>query len=255
MCLIFISVNQHPVYKLIIAANRDEFYDRETAPASYWPDDPFILGGRDLKAKGTWLGMTTGGKISLLTNYRDPSNINPMAPSRGRLVSDFLRNDFDAQSYLADVQSEGKRYNGFNLLAGTVDELFYYSNYADGLKHLTSGIYGLSNHLIDTPWPKVVRGKSMFQTVIGQPSFDPESLFEFLYDDQTAPDDQLPDTGIGLERERALSSMFIKTPHYGSRSSTVVLVDHANRVLFTERVYDLKSFEYSLGLFEFTISQ
>ncbi len=255
MCLIFLSFNQHPVYKLIVAANRDEFYDRETAPASYWPDSPQILGGRDLKAQGTWLGMTTAGKISLLTNYRDPANIDPNAPSRGQLVSDFLGNDIHAAHYLAGVAQGGKAYNGFNLMAGTVDELFYYSNYTEGLKGLAAGTYGLSNHLLDTPWPKVVRGKLKFQSVIEQSSLEPEPLFEFLYDGQKAPDDQLPDTGIGLERERALSSMFIKTPNYGSRCSTVVLVDRANRVLFAERVYDLKSFEYSLRTFEFSISQ
>lgn len=255
MCLIFLSLNHHRAYKLIIAANRDEFYDRETAPASYWDDSPHILAGRDLKAQGTWLGMTTSGKVSLLTNYRDPANLDPNAPSRGKLVSDFLGKNIHARHYLTEVERKGKAYNGFNLLAGTVDELFYYSNYADGLKSLGAGTYGLSNHLLDTPWPKVVRGKSKFQSAIDLPSLEPDKLFDFLYDDQKAPDDQLPDTGIGLERERALSSMFIKTPNYGSRSSTVITVDYSNRVLFAERVYNLESFEYSLRTFEFNISQ
>lgn len=254
MCLIFLSVSQHPVYKLVIAANRDEFYDRETAPASYWQNNPHIVGGRDLKAQGTWLAMTTGGKIGLLTNYRDPANINPDAPSRGQLVSDFLENDVRADRYLKEVEKRGKEYNGFNLLAGTVDEVLYFSNYADGIRSLTPGTYGLSNHLLDTPWPKVTRGKKTFHALMEQSSVNPEELFDFLYDEKRAPDEQLPDTGIGLERERALSSMFIKTPNYGSRCSTVILVDKMNNVSFLERVYDLKTFEYTLNTFEFRIS-
>lgn len=255
MCLIFLSLNNHPTYKLVVAANRDEFYERHTAAADYWQNNPDILGGRDLKAHGTWLAMTTSGKISLLTNYRDPAHINANAPSRGQLVSDFLEKEIEAESYLKEVQKNGKLYNGFNLLAGTVDDVQYYSNYATDIKRLTPGSYGLSNHLLDTPWPKVVRGKSKFHPLLQRSEINPEDLFEFLYDDQRAQDDQLPDTGIGLERERALSSMFIKTPNYGSRCSTVILVDKENHVLFAERVYDLETFEYSLKNFEFTLRE
>jgi uncharacterized protein with NRDE domain len=253
MCLIFLSINHHPAYKLVIAANRDEFYERETAPADFWQTHPNILGGRDLKAHGTWLAMTTAGKISLLTNYRDPANIDPLAPSRGKLVSDFLEFETPAAAYLQGLEKAGKSYNGFNLLAGTVDELLYYSNYAPDVRILSPGSYGLSNHLLDTPWPKVERGKKGFDLLLQKNNVKPEALFEFLYDDRAAPDDQLPDTGIGLERERALSSMFIKTPNYGSRCSTVIMVDHYNNVLFAERVYDLKTFEYSLRTYEFKV--
>lgn len=253
MCLIFVSLDSHPDYKLIVAANRDEFYQRKTAPAGYWHDRADILAGRDLEAQGTWLGMTRTGRISLLTNYRDPKNINPKAPSRGQLVSDYLASHTSAAEYLNQVEATAKHYNGFNLLAGTVDELYYLSNYAPGVHKVSAGVHGLSNALLDTPWPKVVRGKNQFETLLGH-AFTTEQLFEFLYDDRRAADAELPETGIGLERERALSSMFIKTDNYGSRCSTVILVDRQNRVTFSERVYNTSDFTFSLRTFEFSVA-
>lgn len=254
MCLIFFALHQHPSYKLIVAANRDEFYTRKTAPAHFWEDHPDILGGRDLEASGTWMAMNKKGKISLVTNYRDPANINPKAPSRGQLVSDFLVNGDTPQEYLSKVSERAAQYNGFNLLTGYADELWYLSNYRDGIQKLESGVYGLSNHLLDTSWPKVERGKEKFSEAIGNAMIEPESLFELLYDEQRADDQSLPDTGIGLERERALSSMFIKTSGYGTRCSTVILVSHDNQVLFSERVYELDTFAYKTNRFQFSIS-
>lgn len=253
MCLIFFSIQNHPTYQLIIASNRDEFYDRKTSAAEFWKENPQVLGGRDLEATGTWMGMTRSGKISLVTNFRDPKNINPKAPSRGHLVSDFLEKDISVEFYMKEVERNGKRYNGFNLLAGTVNELWYCSNYRPGVEKLKPGLYGLSNHLLDTPWPKVVRGKKKLGPILQNPKLDREELFEFLYDDHRAPDGQLPDTGIGLDREKALSAMFIKTTGYGSRCSTVVLVDKEMHVLFSERVFDLKTFAHTTRNFEFSI--
>lgn len=252
MCLIFAALNYHPVYKLIIAANRDEFYDRRTAPAAHWDDHPQVIGGRDLEAGGTWMGVTTGGKISLLTNYRDPKNIRAHAPSRGHLVADYLEQEVNPGDYMKHVQTHAAEYNGFNLIVGTVDELYYLSNYKDGITRLRDGLFGLSNHLLDTPWPKVAKGKKKLDELLTRSDIDTADLMDFLYDDQPAQDN-LPDTGIGIERERALSSMFIKTPGYGSRCSTVVLVDKYNRVQFTERVYDLSTFEYTTSAFEFSV--
>jgi uncharacterized protein with NRDE domain len=253
MCLIFISFHHHPKYKLVVAANRDEFYDRKTSPANYWNDEPQILGGRDLEAGGTWLGMSRSGKISMLTNYRDPKNINPTAPSRGQLVSDYLKSSITAEAYMKSVESGGKKYNGFNLIVGSGDELWYYSNYRNGITKFAPGFYGISNHLLESPWPKVLIGKQKIAPALQNNDVDPERIFEILYDDHVAADDQLPDTGLPLERERALSSMFIKTPNYGSRCSTVVLVDTSNEALFTERVYDLETFKYKTNTFTFSI--
>lgn len=254
MCLIFLAINQHPVYPLIIAANRDEFYNRQTAPADFWNDHPTILGGRDLEAKGTWMAMTTTGRISMITNYRDPKNIDPKAPSRGQLVSDFLTSEQTAPEYLKEVEQNGKRYNGYNLIVGNLESLYYYSNYRSGIDLIPNGIHGLSNHLLDTPWPKVKQGKEQFQDILLQSEINPEALFQFLKNEDKAPDALLPETGIGLERERALSSMFIKTKGYGTRCSTVILINHQKEVSFTERVYNLQTFEYTDRNYQFKIT-
>jgi uncharacterized protein with NRDE domain len=254
MCLIFLSINQHPNYKLVIAGNRDEFYNRKTATAQFWNDYQHIIGGRDLEAGGTWLAMTKQGKIGMVTNYRDPQNIDPKAPSRGHLVSDFLVRGESADQYLENISSNGKKYNGFNLIVGHSSELWYHSNYKQGIEKLLPGFYGLSNHLLDISWPKVLRGKEKIKPILDNTFIDPEALFEILYDDQTAEDTLLPKTGLTLERERALSSMFIKTEGYGSRCSTVILIDKNDHVFFAERVYDFNTFDYTTETFRFTLS-
>jgi len=253
MCLILFSLDRHPTYKLVIAANRDEFFDRKTSEAHFWKDAPDIVGGRDLEAHGTWMAMTRAGRISMVTNYRDPANIRADAPSRGKLVTDYLLSAKNPREFLEDLRPGAASYNGFNLLVGNPEELWYLSNYQDGIHPVTKGVHGLSNHLLETPWPKVTRGKEQLSTLLTQDSIDPESLFEMLYDEMPAMENQLPDTGIGRERERALSSMFIKTPGYGTRCSTVVLVTHGNDVTYAERVYDLSTYAHSLQSFKFTI--
>lgn len=254
MCLIFLSLNNHPTYKLVVAANRDEFYQRKTAPAGFWHDHPDIVGGRDLEASGTWLGMTRQGRISLVTNYRDLKNLKQQAPSRGALVSEFLSNNHYAKSYLQDVSARAAAYNGFNLITGNVDELWYFSNYQNEVRKIETGLYGLSNALLDTPWPKVENGKKNMKSILDSSEINPTDLFELLYNEERASDNTLPDTGVGLERERMLSSMFIKSLNYGTRCSTVILVDHNQQVMFSERVYDLETFHYSTRTFEFQVS-
>lgn len=253
MCLIFLSVQDHPQYKLIVAANRDEFYQRKTAAATYWHDYPEILGGRDLQAHGTWLAMHKNGRIAMVTNYRDIRNLKPMAPSRGALVTNYLLETGSPEHYLERVASGSHAYNGFNLIAGTPEELWYHANNKQGVYKLSPGLHGLSNHLLDTPWPKVERGREKMKKVLAHENIASDELFEVLFDDAVAADDKLPDTGVGLEWERALSSMFIKTPGYGTRCSTVVLVDKNNNVRFSERVYDLQTFTHTQGDFTFSI--
>jgi uncharacterized protein with NRDE domain len=254
MCLIFLALNYHPEYKLIVAGNRDEFYNRRTAPATFWEDHPDVLAGRDLEGMGTWLGITKNGRISMLTNFRDPSNINPAAPSRGKLVSDFLVEQSDPEDYVNSVSVNGSLYNGFNLLTGTADSMWYYSNYGGKPEKLKSGLFGLSNHLLDTPWPKVVRGKQRVMNHLIHDVPDPDFLFKVLYDEDVAPDDLLPQTGLTIERERALSSMFIKTNGYGSRCTTVVMIDLNNNVYFGERVFDTTTFAYETRTYGFKIT-
>jgi uncharacterized protein with NRDE domain len=253
MCLIFLSLNNHPTYKLIIAANRDEFYQRKTAAAEYWSDYPDILGGRDLEASGTWMAMNKNGRVAMVTNYRDLKNLKQTAPSRGALVSEFLLTDVSAQQYLKAIEPKADAYNGFNLLVGNVNELYYLSNYKNGIEKLSKGIHGLSNALLNTPWPKVEQGKAHFASLINKPEVDPEILFTMLYNEERAPDNLLPDTGVGIERERMLSSMFIKSPNYGTRCSTVMLVRHDNHVKYHERVYDLQTFAHDNRTYELSV--
>lgn len=253
MCLIFLSVNHHPNYKLIIAANRDEFYQRKTAAADFWSDHPHILGGRDLEASGTWMALNKQGRIAMVTNYRDLKNLKEVAPSRGALVSDFLHTDEHPETYLQSIAPRANDYNGFNLLVGDADELWYLSNYKNGIEKLSEGVHGLSNALLNTPWPKVEKGKKSFADLIKQDSPDPGALFNFLYDEERAADELLPETGVGLERERMLSSMFIKSPNYGTRSSTVVMIGRDNNIHFQERVYDLQTFQYTTRTFNITV--
>ena len=249
MCLIFLAIDNHPKYKLVVAANRDEFYQRQTARADFWEDHPEILGGRDLEAGGSWMAINKRGRIAMVTNYRDLRNLKSTAPSRGHLVSDFLLTDQDVEFYLREIEPKASHYNGFNLIVGDSSRLGYLSNYKEGIEFLSSGIYGLSNGLLDSDWPKVQRGKEKFTAVLNG-EVHAEGLFKLLYNEERAPDDQLPDTGLDLERERAVSSMFIKSPGYGTRCSSVLLIDRQNNIEFSERVYDLETFDYTTKKFE-----
>lgn len=255
MCLIFIALKNHPKYKLVVAANRDEVYGRETAPASFWTDHPQIVGGRDLEAMGTWLGMTKSGRIAMVTNFRDLRNIKAKAPSRGKLVTDYLLEKTSAETYLEKLEVHAKDYNGFSLIAGTSDSLFYLSNYKDGIIQLNSGLFGLSNHLLETPWPKVERGKLQIQKLLKAPELSVNDLFRVLSDETISPDENLPDTGVGVDLERLLSPAFIKSDGYGTRSSTVILVDYSDHVSFNERVYDPSTSTFSYRTFQFAIGK
>lgn len=239
MCLLLVGLGVHRRYPLVIAANRDEFYDRPSATARFWEDQPHILAGRDLQSGGTWLGLTKQGRWAALTNYRDPSSSRPGAPSRGWLVRDFLAGDAGPMAYLETLRPEGHRFEGFNLLVGQGEEVGWMSNRSEGPpRRLGPGIYGLSNGLLDTPWPKVIRGKEgLARLLASHTEVEPERLFELLSDRRPAPDHQLPQTGVGLSWERVLSPLFIVSPTYGTRSCTVILMDHGGDVLFTERSF------------------
>jgi len=237
MCLIFTAIKVHPEYPLVIAANRDEFYSRPSAPAAFWSEAPDLLAGRDLRAGGTWLGITRTGRLAALTNYRHPDSKREDAPSRGLLVSGFLLSGDNPVSYLEKVSVNAQVYNGFSLLAGQGRDIYCCSNRSEGIRMLEPGIHGLSNHLMDTPWPKVERGKCALQTLLEKENLSPEDLFHFLLDRTVPPDDLLPDTGIGLEMERMLSPVFVISPGYGTRSSTIILMDRTGKVTFVEKSF------------------
>jgi uncharacterized protein with NRDE domain len=238
MCLILLAHRVHPGYPLVFAANRDEFYDRPTAAAEFWPDATQVLAGRDLRAGGTWMGVTRQGRWAAVTNYRDPPVARPAGPSRGGLVAEFLSGESSAADYASEVTQRAKEYDGFNLLVGDAEAMFYFGNRDGRLRPLPAGIYGLSNHLLDTPWPKVKRGKRALAALLaGGDRLGPEALFALLYDTEIAPREELPDTGIGDEWERVLSASFIATAAYGTRSSTALLIDRAGMVTFVERSF------------------
>jgi uncharacterized protein with NRDE domain len=254
MCLIVLAINQHPKYKLILAANRDEYYDRPSAPPAFWEEAPQVLAGKDLKGGGTWLGITKAGRIAAITNYRDPASVMTDAPSRGWLVRDYLLSKDDPASYLKKVRKDGNRYNGFNLIVGHKEELFWYSNRGEEILHLSPGLYGISNRLLNTPWPKVTRSKKRLADLLANhenPSS--EGLFELLRDRSLAPDDMLPVTGVGMEWERILSSVYITSPTYGTRSSTLILLDVKDRVTFMDRTFNSPPEPIASVQFEFTL--
>ncbi len=230
MCLIVFAWQVVPGMPLVAAANRDEFYDRPAAAAGAWPDAPKVFGGRDLKGGGSWMGITHDGKFAALTNIRGPLEKRADAPSRGALVADFLAGEWEPEDYIARIRESQLDYNGFNLVLGDRARLYWYSNRgADDVrngKRLEPGIYGISNSLLDAPWPKVLKTKAEFASLLCQGAPE-DAFFEMLADTTRAPDLRLPDTGIALDLERVLSAVCIETPGYGTRTSTVVKL-HAN---------------------------
>lgn len=233
MCLLLVAYRVHPEYPLIVAANRDEFHQRPSAPAQWW--DAGILAGRDLRGGGTWLGLTRQGRFAVVTNYREGIAEAGGRPSRGQLVRELLERGAggDCLPWLREV---GPAYNGFNLVFGGVDGLYSFSSRSDDEATLAPGLYGLSNHLLETPWPKVQLGKQRLQAYLDEgraPALEP--LLELLGDRSRPADAELPRTGISLEWERLLSSLFIVSPEYGTRASTAVVVAGDGTVRFAER--------------------
>lgn len=233
MCLILVAWRVHARYPLVVAANRDEFHRRPTAAAQWWTDRPQLLGGRDLEAGGTWLGITRDAQIAALTNFRAPGQLKLNAPSRGELVVQMLESQLPMQQRMAQLRERSAQYSGFNLLCTDGRELGVFESVPATGRLLEPGIYGLSNHLLDTPWPKVQRAKSQLASALGaMPEEAP--LLELLRDDRIAADDQLPRTGVSLEWERLLSSAFIQGADYGTRSSTIIRVGVEGSVEFNE---------------------
>jgi uncharacterized protein with NRDE domain len=255
MCLILLALDVHPDYSLIVAANRDEFYDRPTALAAFWTDAPWVLAGRDLKAGGTWLGVDRRGRFAAVTNYRQGQREGDAPRSRGHLVSDYLTGPMDGRSHMASVERGAALYNGFNLIAGDVGALFYFSNREGGARELGPGVYGLSNHLLDSPWPKVMAGKSGLTALLAGGGKLTPSLFRLLSDRSQATDDLLPRTGVSPEWERLLSSAFIASEGYGTRSSTVVLVGRDGVVRFEEHSFGPGAAPEEEVTFEFVIDR
>ena len=254
MCTLAFAFRSFENYPLIFLGNRDEFYDRPTTPAVFWKDAHSLLAGRDMKYGGTWLGLTRRGRFATITNYRDLKSHREHLLSRGIMTSEYLLGKNDPVDYLKEVDSQKDSYNCFNLLVGDINRLYYYSNRSGETQNLEPGIYGLSNHLLNTPWPKVNRIKELLNGHMAEFSTpSTETLFEILANSERTEDDQLPDTGIGLDWERVLSSIFITSSTYGTRNSTVLIIDDKNKVTFAEKFFRSANDEGTEVKFEFTL--
>ena len=253
MCLLLAAHERHSDYRLIIAANRDEFYDRPAAAAAFWDDHADILGGRDLQGGGTWLAVNRAGAFAAITNVRRPTS-NDAPRSRGLIVNDYLTRTRTAQAFVDTLVETGHHYEGFNVLAGDATSLAWYSNRVEESEMLSPGIYGLSNHLLDTPWPKVTRIKADFlnaQTLSEAELI--EALFASLGNGEQAPDEDLPDTGFSLEFERFLAPIFVTGEAYGTRCSTIVLITYSGHLTFIERRFGPEKSYLGESSFKFDI--
>ncbi len=238
MCLILFAWRRHPRYELVLAANRDEFYGRPTAPLHVWEDLPEVLAGRDLKEGGTWLGLSRRGRFAAITNYRDPRRVRLDAPSRGILVSGFLTAAAPALDYAQELQPRAAGYNGFNLLLHDGRDLVWYSNRGGPPRALEPGVYGLSNHLLDTPWPKVRRGRDGLAALLAAGrAEDTAALLDLLADRTLPPDNELPDTGVDQTWERLLAPLFIISPSYGTVSSSVLRLESGGGAYLAEKTW------------------
>jgi uncharacterized protein with NRDE domain len=237
LCLIIVAWRAREDLPLVVAANRDEWRDRPAAPAAWWPDQPDLLAGRDLRAGGTWMGITKSGRFAAVTNFRDPSEKRSTARSRGELATQFLLGSDSPARFLSNLSARAHDYNGFNLILGDTGTLFYYGSREGEPRAIEPGVHGLSNHVLDEPWPKVVRGRRVMEGALGMKDPAP-ALFEMLSSPDGAPDEELPRTGVGIEWERRLASALITGEDYGTRASTVLTAARDRSIRFEERTLD-----------------
>jgi uncharacterized protein with NRDE domain len=235
MCLLVLAYRTRADCPLLLAANRDEFHDRPAAPAQFWPEAPRLLAGRDLLAGGTWLGVTRDGRFAAVTNYREARTVTPPPRSRGDLVRDYLLAPASAGEYVQSLPAQATDYGGFNLLCGDRQSLWWYSNRSGPPRRLAPGIYGLSNDLLDTPWPKVQASKAALAGLYKDGAPPANALLDLLQDRRTHPAPADPAIGLDTALAQALSAIFIDTPRYGTRCSTVLRMSADGRVEFVER--------------------
>lgn len=251
MCLLAIAWQAHPQWALVVAANRDEWRERPAEAAAWWREHPHLLAGRDLQAGGTWLGLTAGGRFAALTNFRDPSDRRPGAPSRGELVTRYLLGNENPAQFLAALSGQAKEYAGFNLLAGDMQSLHVLCSREPVPHPVAPGVHALSNHRLDEPWPKVRRARTAMAEAL-QDSDPAPQLFRLLGDARPAADAELPDTGVGIDWERRLSPPLVLGEDYGTRASTVVRIGRDGAVRFEERTRDGEGGFGAIRAFDFT---
>ncbi|ATE59907.1 NRDE family protein [Thauera sinica] len=254
MCLIAFAWRVHPEFPLVVVANRDEYLDRPAVPAHWWPDATDLLAGRDLEAGGTWMGLSRNGRFAALTNYRDPSRRHSAAPSRGRLVRQALETGEDTLAALHAIAADSVRYAGFNLLVSDGLTLGVHESTTGAVSLLEPGIHGLSNHLLDTPWPKLAHARRHLTALLQRLPAD-DDVLALLRDETAAADEDLPRTGVSLEWERLLSPVFIRAPGYGTRCSSLILVGRDGRTRFREWTWEDDGGLRSEVLHGFTITR
>ncbi len=254
MCLIIMAWDTHPRYKLIFAGNRDEYHARPSAGAHWWDGGQTVLGGRDLEAGGTWLAVSRAGRFAVVTNFRErEAKVAARPASRGALVSDFVQNGEPPGDFLTRLAATRDQYAGYNLIFGDSESLLYYSNRGNGGAPLSAGIHGVSNHQLDTPWPKLERVRGRMSAILGQSDPDPRQLFEMMEDRRPASDSELPDAGAGEPLERLLSAPFVVSGEYGTRSTTVIRVTRAGVVTFVEKQFAASGDAMGLSRFKFNL--
>ena len=255
MCLLLAAHDCCPGYRLIVAANRDEYHTRPAAAADWW-NEPEILAGRDLESGGTWLGLTATGRFATVTNVRSGFALRRGPRSRGLIVTDFLASGASAENFAGDLARSARDYDGFNLLAHDGSDLVWYSNQVETALTLPRGAHTLSNARLDTRWPKTERLRSGFDTLMARRPSDPiDPLLDLLRDARRAHADTLPDTGIGRDMESVLSSIFIEGAGYGTRCSTIVTIGDDGHVCFHERRYDAAAAISGESRYEFELSR
>jgi uncharacterized protein with NRDE domain len=254
MCLILFATRVHPDWPLVIAANRDEWRDRDAETAGWWRGAPALLAGRDLRAGGTWMGVTKAGCVAAITNFRDPADRRTTAPSRGQLVTECLLGAAPPEEYLASLAKRAAEYNAFNLIAGDAERLSIFSSREGDVRRIPPGVHGLSNHVLDEPWPKVTRGRHALARILRDGADDVEPLFDLLGDTTRPPDGALPDTGVGVTWERVLAPALIRGVRYGTRCSTVLMVGRDRRVIFEERTRDAQGRVTGTARHEFALA-
>lgn len=257
MCLILFAWKMRTETPLIVAANRDEWHRRPATVATWWPSHPGILAGHDLAAGGTWLGVTRAGKFAAITNFREPSLQKIGTPSRGQLAVDYLSGHRTPREYLEALTTHASEYNGFNLLLADQENMFCYSSMENKIEEVEPGIHGLSNRALNTPWPKVEIGKAIVGAAIEAKLPEgalPERLLAILSNGTQAADAALPDTGVGLDWERKLSSALIVGEDYGTRCSTII-IGGARSFTFAEHTRDATGAIVSTARFQFSAAQ
>ncbi len=235
MCLILFAYHYHPRYPLIVAANRDEYYRRPTQSCHWWQERSNLLAGKDLMAEGTWMGITRQGRFAAITNVRDTRQRSSPKYSRGKLPLSYLTESIGPQQFYSQLITSATDYQGYNLLFGSADELCYFSNRSAHLSPIEPGLHGLSNASLNTPWPKITTGLAKLQQILTTEEPDVNAIFRLLETRIIANDSELPDTGVGIERERLLAPVFIESADYGTRSSQILLIDKNKNVRLYEK--------------------